>query len=92
MLGWDDGAGTDEPYDGLNRSSPPQKHNPTHDNRMETRARKQADGSFLLSGSKTWITNSPIADVFVVWAKVHLGYGVGWRGGGFVHAHVEPAN
>lgn len=37
---------------------------------METRARKQADGSFVLSGSKTWITNSPIADVFVVWAKV----------------------
>ena len=43
---------------------------------METRARKQADGSFLLSGSKTWITNSPIADVFVVWAKVIVGVGV----------------
>lgn len=37
---------------------------------METVARKQKDGSFLLSGSKTWITNSPVADVFVVWAKV----------------------
>lgn len=36
---------------------------------METRARRQADGSFVLSGSKNWITNSPIADVFVVWAK-----------------------
>lgn len=36
---------------------------------METRARKQADGSFIISGSKNWITNSPIADVFVVWAK-----------------------
>lgn len=36
---------------------------------METRARKQPDGSFLVSGSKNWITNSPIADVFVVWAK-----------------------
>jgi glutaryl-CoA dehydrogenase len=36
---------------------------------METRARKQKDGSYLLSGSKNWITNSPIADVFVVWAK-----------------------
>jgi glutaryl-CoA dehydrogenase len=36
---------------------------------METRARKQADGSFLLSGSKNWITNSPVADVFVIWAK-----------------------
>jgi glutaryl-CoA dehydrogenase len=36
---------------------------------METRARKQADGSFVISGSKNWITNSPLADVFVVWAK-----------------------
>jgi glutaryl-CoA dehydrogenase len=35
---------------------------------MVTRARK-ADGGFLLQGSKTWISNSPIADVFVVWAK-----------------------
>lgn len=36
---------------------------------MESRARKQADGSYLLSGAKNWITNSPLADVFVVWAK-----------------------
>lgn len=36
---------------------------------METRARKQADGSWVLSGAKNWITNSPIADVFVIWAK-----------------------
>ncbi|KNE57091.1 glutaryl-CoA dehydrogenase, mitochondrial [Allomyces macrogynus ATCC 38327] len=36
---------------------------------METVAEKQADGSFVLRGAKTWITNSPIADVFVVWAK-----------------------
>ena len=35
---------------------------------MITRARK-VDGGFSLSGSKMWITNSPIADVFVVWAK-----------------------
>lgn len=35
---------------------------------MITRARKVA-GGHSLSGSKTWITNSPIADVFVVWAK-----------------------
>jgi glutaryl-CoA dehydrogenase len=35
---------------------------------MVTRARKVA-GGYSLSGSKTWITNSPIADVFVVWAK-----------------------
>ena len=36
---------------------------------MRTRAEKK-DGGFLLSGSKTWITNSPIADVAVVWAKL----------------------
>lgn len=35
---------------------------------MATRARK-VDGGYLLNGSKTWITNSPIADVFVIWAK-----------------------
>ena len=35
---------------------------------MKTRA-KAADGGFVLSGAKMWITNSPIADVFVVWAK-----------------------
>ncbi|MBL8513222.1 MAG: acyl-CoA dehydrogenase family protein, partial [Betaproteobacteria bacterium] len=35
---------------------------------MVTRARK-VDGGYALSGAKTWITNSPIADVFVVWAK-----------------------
>jgi len=28
------------------------------------------NGYYSLSGSKTWITNSPIADVFVVWAKL----------------------
>jgi glutaryl-CoA dehydrogenase len=35
---------------------------------MITRARS-TPGGFRLSGAKTWITNSPIADVFVVWAK-----------------------
>ena len=35
---------------------------------MKTRARK-ADGGYQLSGAKMWITNSPVADVFVVWAK-----------------------
>ncbi|TBN44051.1 acyl-CoA dehydrogenase [Paracoccus subflavus] len=35
---------------------------------MKTRARK-TDGGYLLNGAKTWISNSPIADVFVVWAK-----------------------
>ncbi len=35
---------------------------------MRTRARK-VPGGWSLSGAKMWITNSPIADVFVVWAK-----------------------
>src|SRR5712672_2495977 len=35
---------------------------------MEARARKDRNG-FVLRGEKTWITNSPIADVAVVWAK-----------------------
>jgi glutaryl-CoA dehydrogenase len=35
---------------------------------MTTRARK-VDGGWVLKGAKMWITNSPIADVFVVWAK-----------------------
>jgi glutaryl-CoA dehydrogenase len=35
---------------------------------MISRARKR-DGGFILQGAKTWITNSPIADVFIVWAK-----------------------
>jgi glutaryl-CoA dehydrogenase len=35
---------------------------------MRTRAAK-VDGGYRLTGSKMWITNSPIADVFVVWAK-----------------------
>jgi len=35
---------------------------------MITRARKTDDG-YLLSGTKTWITNAPVADLFVIWAK-----------------------
>lgn len=35
---------------------------------MRTRA-KTVDGGYLLKGAKMWITNSPIADVFVIWAK-----------------------
>ncbi|RYV02426.1 acyl-CoA dehydrogenase [Shewanella sp. OPT22] len=37
---------------------------------MKTRAEK-IDGGYRLNGSKMWITNSPIADVFVVWAKLN---------------------
>jgi glutaryl-CoA dehydrogenase len=52
---------------------------------MKSRARK-VDGGYLLSGAKMWITNSPIADVFVVWAKDDEGkirgfvLEAGWKG------------
>lgn len=39
---------------------------------MVTRARA-VDGGYRLSGAKMWITNSPIADVFIVWAKTDDG-------------------
>ena len=35
---------------------------------MKSNAKKTVDG-YILNGSKTWITNSPIADVLVIWAK-----------------------
>ena len=52
---------------------------------MVTRAKKVA-GGYSLTGAKTWITNSPIADVFVVWAKDEAGdirgfiLEKGWKG------------
>ena len=52
---------------------------------MGTRARKVA-GGYSLSGAKMWITNSPIADVFIVWAKSDEGVirgfilEKGWKG------------
>ncbi len=45
---------------------------------MKTHARKNGDG-YVISGSKTWISNSPFADVFVVWAKSEE-HGGGIRG------------
>ncbi len=36
---------------------------------MKTKAVPKSDGTFSISGSKNWITNAPIADVFIVWAK-----------------------
>jgi glutaryl-CoA dehydrogenase len=39
---------------------------------MRTRAKK-VEGGFVLNGSKTWISNSPIADVLLVWAKDDAG-------------------
>ncbi|EPE94538.1 acyl-CoA dehydrogenase [Rhizobium grahamii] len=52
---------------------------------MVTRART-VDGGYSLSGAKTWISNAPIADVFVVWAKTDDGVirgfilEKGWKG------------
>ncbi len=52
---------------------------------MATRARK-VDGGYSLTGSKTWISNAPIANVFVVWAKTEDGLirgfilEKGWKG------------
>ncbi|WP_404368929.1 acyl-CoA dehydrogenase [Sphingomonas sp. MMS24-J45] len=45
---------------------------------MTTRAKK-VDGGYVLSGAKTWISNAPIADVFVIWAKSEA-HGDGIRG------------
>ena len=36
---------------------------------MATNAKRNADGNWVLNGSKNWITNSPVADVFIIWAK-----------------------
>jgi glutaryl-CoA dehydrogenase len=39
---------------------------------MDTTAKDNGD-HFLINGAKTWITNSPIADLFIVWAKNDAG-------------------
>jgi alkylation response protein AidB-like acyl-CoA dehydrogenase len=36
---------------------------------METTISENPEGGYTVSGSKTWISNAPVADVFVVWAK-----------------------
>ena len=46
---------------------------------MITRS-KEADGGYVINGAKMWITNSPVADVFVVWARN--------EGDGRVHGYV----
>ena len=59
---------------------------------MKTRAYR-VDGGFHLSGTKTWITNAPIADVFVVWAKdedgVIRGFLLEKDMAGLVTTHIE---
>src|SRR5207245_10217506 len=39
---------------------------------MQTRAKK-VPGGYSLAGSKTWISNAPIADLFLIWAKTEDG-------------------
>ena len=59
---------------------------------MVTRARK-VEGGYSLTGSKMWITNSPLADVFVIWAKDDEGsirgfiLEKGWKGLTAPHIH-----
>lgn len=35
---------------------------------METTAKEDGSGGYILNGSKTWISNAPVADLCVVWA------------------------
>jgi len=56
----------------------------------KARATKQADGSFVLSGEKMWITNGGFADVFIIFAKVDPSTGSG-QGGDFTAFIVEKA-
>jgi glutaryl-CoA dehydrogenase len=37
---------------------------------MKTRAKRQPGGGFIINGAKMWITNSPIADIAIVWANL----------------------
>ena len=34
---------------------------------------KKVEGGYKLNGSKTWITNAPVADIFIIWAKDEQG-------------------
>ncbi|CAN0421285.1 unnamed protein product [Discosporangium mesarthrocarpum] len=60
---------------------------------MATRARQERDGSFVLTGSKTWITNSPVADLMLVWAldDGSDGDGKGGEGRGVVRGFLVEA-
>ncbi|KEZ77658.1 glutaryl-CoA dehydrogenase [Salinisphaera hydrothermalis C41B8] len=58
---------------------------------MSTRA-SRVDGGYLLNGAKTWITNSPIADVAVIWASLDgriNGFVVERDFGGMVTPHID---
>ncbi|MFC7156477.1 acyl-CoA dehydrogenase family protein [Halomarina halobia] len=62
---WLPALGAGEAVGCFGLTEPQHGSNPTA---METRA-ERADEGYVLNGSKTWITNSPIADVAVVWAR-----------------------
>jgi acyl-CoA dehydrogenase/glutaryl-CoA dehydrogenase len=64
---WLPKLGTGEAVGCFGLTEPEHGSNPSA---METRAEADGDG-YVLNGSKTWITNSPISDVAVVWAKDH---------------------
>ncbi|WP_132059171.1 acyl-CoA dehydrogenase family protein [Halorussus amylolyticus] len=62
---WLPGLGTGELVGCFGLTEPEHGSNPSG---METHAEKEGD-EYVLNGSKTWITNSPISDVAVVWAR-----------------------
>ncbi|QAU11618.1 acyl-CoA dehydrogenase [Halorubrum sp. BOL3-1] len=73
---WLPRLGTGEAVGCFGLTEPEHGSNPSA---METMAEPDGD-EYVLSGSKTWITNSPIADVAVVWAKDHGEEGTPVRG------------
>ncbi|QKY16765.1 acyl-CoA dehydrogenase family protein [Halorubrum sp. CBA1229] len=73
---WLPKLGTGEAVGCFGLTEPEHGSNPSA---METRAEADGDG-YVLNGSKTWITNSPISDVAVVWAKDHTEDGTPVRG------------
>jgi glutaryl-CoA dehydrogenase len=77
---WLPKLGTGEAVGCFGLTEPEHGSNPSA---METRAERaggHAGDDYVLNGSKTWITNSPIADVAVVWAKDHTEEGTPVRG------------
>lgn len=73
---WLPRLGTGEAVGCFGLTEPEHGSNPSA---METMAEPDGD-EYVLNGSKTWITNSPIADVAVVWAKDHGEEGTPVRG------------
>ena len=57
---------------------------------MITRARVQADGSWVINGAKMWITNGSTADVAIIWAKTEDGDDSGHSIRGFVVPTATP--